>query len=260
MSIFYDKPLTPTSGKQEKSWFTNLKQAVGAASIAVPVVKATELPSLVAKGITLAKGAVGAIATGAKTTIQANPIKSTAIGIAGAGYVASNPYGAVKDVATGTNKLVGGLYNVGGNIRELQDNPTLANASKVFTENPLIVTAGAVSAGALGYYGLKAAQGFSSIETGTKDTSEFISKVKDTMPTLPTNIDTLPVSPLSPQGGNNSSMLPTGGAYPAPNTDVGYTNVDKLPSKSRTYKRKTQNLNIRPINIRNNIMIANKNG
>jgi len=267
-NLLYEKPITPTSGRAEKTWVTQTKQAIGSASVAIPLTKATELPGVVAKVVTASKGAVGAVASSVGNVVKANPIKSAVGGLVGAGYVANT---GVKQSASDIAKGGGALVNFGGNLGEIRKNPTWSNVLTTAKENPVI------SAGVVGLAGYGLTKGglyaYDTLKDKTTDTftggmsklednpeykkwaSDMVAlgekegtKSKDTTP------QSLPETGMSP----NNSPIPAGASYPADNTGVGYM-TDK-PQKKYTPRKKTKDLNNRPINIRNNIMIANKNG
>jgi len=211
---------TPLIQKTEKV-VSPYVQGFKSAIVAIPATKALELPGVVAKVATGVKAIAGAVGTGIKTTVKANPIKSTAIGLAGAGYVASNPVGATKDIAKGTSSLASGLVNVGGNIREFQDNPTAQNAKNIFNENPLIVSGALATAGAVGYYGLKTVQGFSSLNDVAPNSIATLPTMNNLLPSpkdkvvtgedkiLPTQADNIPITPATQIVGKSATSSVT---------------------------------------------------
>lgn len=252
--LFYDKPLTPTSGRSEKSWFTNLKKSTGQAAAAVTAVSNVG-GAIVSKVTPL----IGKTATKSKDVyVKKLAEKPLLVGggtlIAG-GYIAANPKGATEELATAPSNLA----NFGGNLRNLRDNPTKENVQKVFNENPFL--AGATTAG-IGY---GVSRGglylYDTLKSGLNDvdTSNYLDTFKKESSNIPqiTSLDTTKTKtktedilsgvPLSPQ--SNAVNLP------AETTTRSYKNSNSVAKR----KHKAKKLNITPINLRNTVNIFNRN-
>jgi len=220
------------------------------ALIAVPIGKVTEVPGLVSKGIVAGKGLISAgvakfssLSLGGKTAV-----------VVGGGVVAKSST-AQQSIANLPKTYDTFTTNVANTI----DNPTIANFSQIAKDNPVVsglAVGGLVIGAGKGAGALASLLNTSAIKSQTEVLKNAGSGLVASIPDVITSkTNTLPeVSP------NNTYSVPAEQSYNANNTGVGYTNTDKLPSTRKYSKRKSQNLNTRPINIRNNIMIANKNG
>jgi len=239
--LFYDKPLTPTSGRAEKTWFTQAKQATGQAALAATAVSNVGKLAISKAGSLLGAGSK-AVAKSATSQIAASPIKSTLIagtvGVAGVSAIKANP----KIVTEGIPKGVSGISQVGTNIGKFTKDPSADSAKKIFSDNPIIV-GGLLAGGAIA-----AGKGISSLAASAANTAA----IREQTDTLKNQIPNSPVGeyisgmPVSPQQAAN---------LPSEVTTKSYGNSNGV-TKS---KAKRKPLYKSPITVRNNINIFNKN-
>lgn len=191
---------TPLISKTEKAvqpYVSGFKTAI----VAVPATKAAELPGVVAKAATAAKAVGAAIATGAKELVKRRPVATAAVAVAGAGYIANNPTQAAKDISSGGNKLIAGLYNVGGNISQFRSDPTFMNLKNIYAENPVITTAGTVGIfGVAGLAASKLAQTYGVKDSlTTSNTSGLPTEKIDQGKIIPTTTTMSSAVPITPE-------------------------------------------------------------
>jgi len=232
----------------EGSGLQNLSAGLKTAAVAVPLTKAAEIPGLAAKAVVAAKGVAASVGSSIGNYVKSNPIKSIAGGAVVTGAVVANP----KIATSAPSKTIEGLYNTGYNIGQFTKNPTTDSFGKIYADNPII--AGGLTAAGLYTVGKGAgAIGASLLNTGAiKEQTDALKS------STPTNM-LMPAGTTTPQ--STSTSVPALAAYPSPETGLTSYQI-KSDNAVKKYKprKKTQNLNTRPINIRNNIMIANKNG
>jgi len=93
--------------------------------------------------------------------IKTAPLKSAvtgAVAIIGGSAILQSP--TLQEKVANTN-IVGSLSNLGGNIGELIENPTLEKVKEIFEENPVLAGAGvAIGVGAIGKAVVPAISGF----------------------------------------------------------------------------------------------------
>jgi len=231
----------PIEGSGLQNLGAGLKSAVAVTGISTAS-KVPAVTSAVSKGVTTTAKAIGGSVS---TFVKANPIKSSVGALIGAGVVAGNPRGTTKAIAQTPNAL----FNVGKNVGEFTAEPTWQKAQAIYKENPII--AGGLTAGGL----YVAGKGISSGITSLINTSA-IREQTETIKTQTPQIMVPSIGTTTPQ--SISDNVPAMASYPAESTGVGY--LTEKPQKKYVARKKTQNLNTRPIHIRNNIMIANKNG
>lgn len=199
-------------------------------------------------------------ATNTLNLIKANPIISGVTGIVGAGAIAREPTKAAQlvDKAIPTaQKGVSSLYDFGGDVAQITTPKDVLNVAK---EHPLITSGlGLVLAGS-------AARGLSSGiilgKTLSEDNNKGFSSYLDYTPITPdiktsSNSSGSGIPQLNDQKTRDSFDTTTASpSYPEPTTQlVSYT--DKKPV-ARMKRKKAKTINTTPINIRNNILIANK--
>jgi hypothetical protein len=103
-------------------------------------------PILSKVGSTLLSGVKSLATSFSKLTLKQKAVTTTAA-LVGAGYVSTNPIQSAKDIS----KVPSSLVNIGKNIGEVRNNPSLANVKNVFTENPVATSVlGVATAGVLG--------------------------------------------------------------------------------------------------------------
>jgi len=264
MSIFYDKPLTPTSGKSEKEWFTIAKKSVGQAALAVTAVGNVG-KTIVDKAIIPAAQKIGSVAkTSYVNTFTKAPITTGAVTLVAGGYTLANPKGAVEDIAQAPSSAV----NFGGNIRDLKDNPTKENLVKIGIQSPVI---SGLVVGGTGYFLGKGAgyllNALPDSNPSTNSSSIFgvagdeaakkASSYKDTIiNNIPDNI--IPSEPKPSK--EVISGMPAIAPQPAAILPTEVTTKSYGSSSGvRKIKAKRKPLNTNPITVRNTVNIFNKN-
>jgi hypothetical protein len=230
------------------SGLKNLKEGTKSALVAVPITKAAELPGVAAKAITAGKGVLTSVATSLKTTIKANPLKSSIIGTLGVAYIAKDPIQGTKDITQGVGNFYSGIYNVGGNLQEFRADPSIENLTKIFEENPLISTAAAVTTlGGVGLAASRIAGGLQSgIGEGYIDTSTQFDGAAPEKNIPPTD-KLLKETPMQTTQTGTSAVPIT------PETQV----IGKAAS-SITKKRISRSMKKKTISINNRISILNQ--
>jgi len=247
-------PSTATS-ISNKDTLPFIRKAVGQGAIAVsaPIVATSGAVS------TLSRAAAPIVAQTAKSAgtsvlnfIKANPIKSAVGGLIGFGAVRENP----KLITEIPSKTSSGLVNVGANIGKFTEEPSVSSALDIYKQNPFI--AGGLTAAGLGLSAAAIAPTISSISQ-TQAIREQTAAITSATSGLTSGSDlgsglindkaitTLPYVP----------PLAASSTYPDPNTQLtSYTNREPTTYKKR---KKSKTINRSAINIRNNILIANRN-
>jgi hypothetical protein len=174
------------------------------------------------------------------------------------GAVASNP-----KIVLRAGELPASGGNIGSNIGTYTKNPTFENAANIFKDNPFLVSAGLIGGG------LVVGKGISSIGASIANTAAVRENTQLTSQVL-SNADSLLTKKQDSAG--SIIALPAQSSYTTPfEEQKAYTNdetaaqpdiVAPVTTTKKTYiaRRKSKNINTRPITVRNNILIANKNG
>jgi hypothetical protein len=178
-----------------------------------------------------------------------------------AGFAVKNPVGTSKIVL----ETPSNLNNIGQNVGTFAKDPSIANAEKIFIDDPFTITAitgaAAAAVGAVGF----AIQGASNELTRMK-----IEDVADAINNLPPPSSSAPPPPSStpPPNSNNPSagvsQLPTTpssapAAVPSPQPITPATQIIGRPvSSSNGYRKKAKKVNSTPsVNVRVNLLNQN---
>jgi len=215
-----------------KAISTGQKSAVGV--IATTLVSTAAVGAVIlAAAPAAATGAAGTVARSAVLAVVPTTPKAALVTAIAApvvyGLVKSNPTGAQDVIAKAPSALV----NVGENVGTLINEPTLANATNLIKENPVLVGAGA--AALIGGAVLAAAPAVSSYltrEEMQKQTEAFDRQATAAEALLNTGGNQTLIAPPTTVQALKESPVGIGGDAPTPETI-------KLSSKKKRSKRRT---------------------
>jgi len=254
------KPLSTVSFKEGFSK-AGIQSGLSSIKAALPsAVAVATLPVAASSGIL--KTAAPSIAAVGKSAIssvgkfiQSNPIKSAVGGLIGIGAVKENP----KLLTETPTKISTGLVNVGSNIGQFSKTPSVESALNVYKQNPFI--AGGLTAAGLGISAAAVAPLISSASQ-TSAIREQTAAILGSTGKIDQLKNNIPTSSMVGSGSSEISSTQTpslSASYPEPTTQlVSYADKKSVSTTRKKIKRK--NINTSPITIRNNILIANKNG
>lgn len=194
---------------------------------------------------------IGAVKAGFTALSSGGKVAAVVGGVAGVGAVASNP-----KLLSKAGEIPTKITSLGSDVGTATLNPTKENLLAIYKNQPII--AGGLTAAGLGLIG-KGLVGAGASVSNTLAIKEQTEAYKDYTAGLEQA-----AAGLNPQ--NNQSPLyysagdPVAASRSYPEAATGLVSYsDKPPVVARMKKRKSKTIYRSPINIRNNILIANRN-
>jgi hypothetical protein len=199
--------------------------------------------------------AVTPIAAGIGTGIVAGPVAGIAAGVGtGAliGALEKSPTKTIEKIASGVNSVSQFTGNVGG----LLIDPSLENAKKTFTDNPVVTSI--VGAGAVAAIGLGASSLIASVVNTRAARANTEAEIANTNAMLPSNSSIPTTTNNVPSISDGGSVIPTNTATPITPATASITTGNGLTS---TKRKKRHNVTKQAQNVvqKMNIVIQNKN-
>lgn len=125
--------VNPTVSNAQK--VNTLVESVSSRSATSNIISTVKTTAIAAATILPATKIVSAVSKSAGTIIAANPIKTAAVGLIATPILAGS--GRVREAVVQTPFSVA---NVGSNIAQVIETPTLSNIKEIYTDNPVVAT------------------------------------------------------------------------------------------------------------------------